>query len=175
MAESVNTKDVAKLVREELHNRFPGVKFSVRCGTGTGSSFIDCDWTDGPSVAQVDAVTRRYEGARDLTYQYGSAVEGKLPPAPVYHCRGITTVRRFSPAAHLEAEQIIATNSSIPEIVICDEAGTLVRGELIAPDREVQIDGRAWPYSCLAAHDAVAFTLRNRDLTAYPSSQTIAA
>ncbi|MBF4622624.1 LPD29 domain-containing protein [Clavibacter sp. VKM Ac-2542] len=171
----MNTKDVAKLVCAELRNRFPGVKFSVRCGTGTGSSFIDCHWIDGPSVAQVDTVTRGYEGARDLTYQYASAEKGKLPAAPTYHCRGITTVRRFSPAAHPEAQQIIATNSSIPEIVICDEAGTLVREELIAPDREVQIDGRAWPYPCLAAHDAVAFTLRDRDLTPYPSNESTAA
>ncbi|WP_316289037.1 LPD29 domain-containing protein [Clavibacter michiganensis] len=172
MTEYLTTKDVAKLVRTELRTLFPGVKFSVRCGTGTGSSFIDCHWTDGPSVAQVNAVTRGYEGARDLTYQYGSAEEGKLPPAPAYHCRGITTVRRFSPAAHLAAQQIIATSSSIPEVVICDEDGALVRGELISPDREVQIDGRAWPYPFLGPHDAVAFTLRDRDLTPYPHTET---
>lgn len=62
MTRSIPTKDVAKLIREALRREFPGVKFAVRCGAGTGSGWISVHYTDGPRRADVEAITSRYKG-----------------------------------------------------------------------------------------------------------------
>lgn len=56
--------DTAKLLRSHLKRGFPGVKFSVRSHTYAGGASVDVSWTDGPTDAQVSAVTNTYSGAR---------------------------------------------------------------------------------------------------------------
>lgn len=65
--------ETAKLIRERLKAEFPGVKFGVRSKTYSGGASIRVEWTDGPTKAQVEAVTGRYAGGRfdgmiDLAY-----------------------------------------------------------------------------------------------------------
>jgi conjugative element/phage-associated large polyvalent protein len=60
----IDTKHVAAELRNRLKNAFPGVKFSVRKGTGTASAWISVYWTDGPSTAEVEAHTRPLQGAQ---------------------------------------------------------------------------------------------------------------
>ena len=64
MTSYIPTKDVAKLIRAELRTRFPGVKFSVRCGTGTGSAWIAVSYQDGPTYEQAAAVVQAFEGRK---------------------------------------------------------------------------------------------------------------
>ena len=56
--------ETAKLLRAELKQTFPGVKFSVRSSTYSGGASIDVGWTDGPSDAEVSRIAQCYGGAR---------------------------------------------------------------------------------------------------------------
>jgi hypothetical protein len=51
----LNPKTTAKLVRTILKAAFPATKFSVRTPRGSMMSSVDISWTDGPTVAAVDA------------------------------------------------------------------------------------------------------------------------
>lgn len=73
--------ETAKLVRATLKQAFPGVRFSVRCDTYAGGASIDVGWTDGPTLAAVERVARRFEGASfdgqvDLTSYHDSLLAG---------------------------------------------------------------------------------------------------
>lgn len=59
----IDTADVAKLVRDELKQKFPSVKFSVRSKRYSGGSSIDVSWIDGPTSKQVRAITQHFAGA----------------------------------------------------------------------------------------------------------------
>ncbi|MFD1428477.1 LPD29 domain-containing protein [Kroppenstedtia sanguinis] len=50
--------EVAKEIRKELKQRFPGVKFSVR---SSRSGSITVSWSDFPTQERVEAVTGKYE------------------------------------------------------------------------------------------------------------------
>lgn len=52
----------AKNMRIELQRAFPGVKFSVRSKSFSMGNDVRVSWTDGPSVAQVDAIINKYAG-----------------------------------------------------------------------------------------------------------------
>lgn len=58
----ISSVDCAKLIREALKARFPDTKFAVRTQRYSGGSSIDVTWTDGPSLREVQEVTRRFEG-----------------------------------------------------------------------------------------------------------------
>lgn len=60
---TISTVETAKLIREALKVEFPGIKFSVTSKSYTGGSSIRVKWTDGPTTAQVDAVTDFYKGS----------------------------------------------------------------------------------------------------------------
>lgn len=75
--EYLSVAETAKLVRAALKRAFPGVKFGVRSKSYSGGASIDVNWTDGPTAAEVKAVTSAYEGAGfdgmiDLKYHYES-------------------------------------------------------------------------------------------------------
>lgn len=107
-ARYVPTREVAALVRRALRDAFPGVAFSVRCGRGTGSAWIAVEYTDGPLVADVEAITRRFQGEQfnGMTDMYDTlgttllAVPGAEMPEEVrFVCSGINVSRDFTPAA----------------------------------------------------------------------------
>ncbi|KUN17537.1 hypothetical protein AQJ11_37315 [Streptomyces corchorusii] len=60
----IDTKHVAAELRSRLKAAFPGVTFSVRKGTGTAAAWITVNWTDGPSTADVEELTRPMQGAQ---------------------------------------------------------------------------------------------------------------
>lgn len=60
----IDTKHVAAAIRRRLAAEFPGAKFSVRTGRGTGSAGISVSYTDGPSSDDVEAIARTFEGSR---------------------------------------------------------------------------------------------------------------
>ncbi len=59
----LSTAETAKFVRRDLKARWPRCKFSVRSHNYPGGSSIYVRWTDGPTVAEVDALVKQYEGA----------------------------------------------------------------------------------------------------------------
>lgn len=58
----INHADTNKLIRATLRKEFPGVKFSVRCGSGSSTATY-ITWTDGPAVETVEKATSDYVGS----------------------------------------------------------------------------------------------------------------
>lgn len=61
---SISSRETAKILRRELRQKWPGVKFSVQCGRGTAYSWLDVHM---PQDAQVDdnevrQFVKRFEG-----------------------------------------------------------------------------------------------------------------
>lgn len=72
--------DSNRLMKKALKVAFPGTKFSCRMSRGTGYGNVHVDWTDGPTVEQVQEVTRRFEGQgfdgmTDSSYHKPTAIE----------------------------------------------------------------------------------------------------
>jgi hypothetical protein len=64
----------AKNIKNELQNKFPGIKFSVRSESYAGGDSINAAWELGPTTKQVDEIIDRYQkgnfdGMIDL-YEY---------------------------------------------------------------------------------------------------------
>jgi hypothetical protein len=55
----ITTAEVAKMIRKDLKDHFPGVKFSVRSDHGS----ISIHYTDGVEKDLVNDVVKQYEGA----------------------------------------------------------------------------------------------------------------
>lgn len=55
--------ETAKLLRQALKAAFPGVRFGVRSHTYAGGASIDVEWLDGPTEAEVSAITNRHRAA----------------------------------------------------------------------------------------------------------------
>lgn len=74
---SIDTADVAKLVRKDLKEHFPKVKFSVRIERYAGGSSINVSWKNGPSEKKVEEIAGHYkaghfDGSIDL-YEYNDS------------------------------------------------------------------------------------------------------
>ncbi|TCU43940.1 LPD29 domain-containing protein [Curtobacterium sp. PhB146] len=176
------TKAVAALLRKELRTRFPGIKFSVRCSTGTAAAWINVHHEDGPTSAQVDEICGKYEGRSfdgmaDTYTDHGTTLiageAGEMPTEVQYGCDGINTARDFTPAGHIEAQRIVRESSNMPHLVLCDDAGVLVEGRDITDGQSCEFnDGwHAWDRSHLSAWSAVRFLLQHVDLTPAPARQ----
>jgi hypothetical protein len=111
-------KETATMLRTALKESFPGVKFSVRTGTGTGSTWLSVSWVDGPTDAAVTAVTNRYKGANWNLNNNDSRTNNpnallvfdgtEFPEEVHFSCAGINTHREMSE----EAEAMMTTHLS---------------------------------------------------------------
>lgn len=54
-----------KIIKKALMDEFPGVKFSVRQGRGTGRHYVDITWTDGPTEDQVRKITGQFNDTKN--------------------------------------------------------------------------------------------------------------
>jgi phospholipid N-methyltransferase len=82
-ARYIPTADVAKLIRADLKEFFPGVTFSVRSRSYSMGSSIDVTWTDGPTAKEVEALVKKYagstfDGMQDLKTHHDSYLNGEL-------------------------------------------------------------------------------------------------
>ena len=59
---TIGTKETARLVRAALRAAWPGVKFSLRMGTGSAGCWLSVSWSDGPTEIQVRRVTHQFQG-----------------------------------------------------------------------------------------------------------------
>ncbi|MFI8769583.1 DUF3560 domain-containing protein [Streptomyces sp. NPDC053792] len=143
MTQYVATKDVSAELRRRLKAEFPGAKFSVRTGTGTGSAWISVSWTDGPDTEAVDRIAAPLHGAHwdgytetyvqtdnDLTVTVnGEEVTGK----PLVD--GINTHRDFSDDVLAEAKALwsAAFDGADPDTAAGMRGTALVGGKYL-PD-----------------------------------------
>jgi hypothetical protein len=109
----LNAKGTAALLRRVLRATFPATKFTVHTSRGAGTSSVSIGWTDGPSVARVNELTRQFQagnfdGMTDM-YDYDPArvveVDGVLYRP---NCRYVFTSRECSPRLFLRALQAVA-------------------------------------------------------------------
>ncbi len=50
-----------KNIRQELKEKFPGIKFSVKSSTFAGGDDININWTDGATVEEIETITNKYQ------------------------------------------------------------------------------------------------------------------
>lgn len=98
----VNGIDAAVVLRRALRASFPGIRFSVRSLRSSTSLDIEVKWTDGPTAAEVTAITDAHEG--------NQVVESRFVH---YGCR-ITVERAYSPAMQARIEARIAADFGEP-------------------------------------------------------------
>ncbi|MFJ5142654.1 DUF3560 domain-containing protein [Streptomyces sp. NPDC088707] len=114
MTQYVATKYVSAELRSRLKAEFPGAKFSVRTGTGTGSAWISVSWTDGPDTEAVSRIAgplhgAHWDGSTDSYVQTNNevtvTVDGKqITGKPIVD--GINTHRDFSDDVLAEAKAL---------------------------------------------------------------------
>lgn len=78
--------DAAKLARTALKKAFPKTKFAVKSSKYAGGSSLNVNWTDGPTVALVEAVInplsgKGFDGSIDMAYYKSTFV---LPDGSFY-------------------------------------------------------------------------------------------
>lgn len=61
-------------IKEELQNKFKGVKFSCKSDSFAGGNSVNIEWTDGPTINEVEVISQKYQygsfnGMEDL-YEY---------------------------------------------------------------------------------------------------------
>lgn len=122
----------AKNIRRELREAFPGVAFSVRSRRFAGGDAIDIEWTDGPPVSAVQAITDKYsEGSFDgMTDSYDYRVRGEARDFNERHggAKYVQTRRTYSP------DLVAKTIDSLRPMY----------GDANAPTADDFLNGRAW-------------------------------
>lgn len=97
-ARYIDAADVAKLVRAELKNTFPGIKFSVRIDRYSMGSDVLVKWTDGPTEKAVYGAVgifcgNGYDYMEDMRTSHDTVYKGEL----VHFCNtSISCVRSLS-------------------------------------------------------------------------------
>lgn len=85
-ARSISVAETAKYIRVALKEAFPAIKFKVNSKSYAGGASIRVEWRDGPTTDQVEAITKRYEGASfDSMIDLKSYKESELPGGERVH------------------------------------------------------------------------------------------
>lgn len=114
----------AKLLKQALHRRFPATAFSVRLSRGTGYGNCHISWTDGPTVALVDAVASPFEGQGfDGSTDSSYSITTWLPDGRSSGLRLINTSREISYTLACKAAAQVAAyfGVALPTITLLDE------------------------------------------------------
>jgi Large polyvalent protein associated domain 29 len=114
-ATSLNPKETAKVLRTVLKNAFPQTTFGITTGRGAGVSSVDVRWMDGPTVRQVEAITRSFEigtfnGMTD-SYEYSKREDRQVIVDGHFYeagCRYVMTARSLSAAKANECIKMVA-------------------------------------------------------------------
>lgn len=127
----ISTKETAAMLRKDLAKAWPGVKFSVRMGTGTGSAWLSVAYTDGPTYSELSLFCGNYEGRsfNGMTDGYDDngtlllvTAGDDLPEEVRFSCDGINSHRNYSPAARLHAQRILDDEGHC-DIRTCTDTG----------------------------------------------------
>jgi hypothetical protein len=89
----------AKNIRIELARSFPGIKFSVKSERFSMGNAIRISWTDGPTSAQVEEISKKYEAGDfdGMTDCYNYRKDHAWPDA-FGDSKYISHSREYSPA-----------------------------------------------------------------------------
>jgi hypothetical protein len=122
--------ETAKLIRQELKQRFPNYKFSVKSSSYSGGASISIDWKNGPSYETVKGMTFKYQGASfDAMIDLKSYVDTDYKGETVHFGADyVFCEREYSHEAILDAVEIISKQYgiSVPEFKEWPEASTWV-------------------------------------------------
>ncbi len=109
------SKLVAINIRREFKSAFSGAKFSVRTDR-YGS--VRVEWTDGPTVQQVEAITDKYSGGRfdsmEDIYRHKRSPWTQVFGSAKY----ISESRQYSPAAMTTAVEAVCARYGWPLIEV---------------------------------------------------------
>lgn len=89
MAYKTKAAETAVLIRKELKNRYPDIKFRVRSSVFSGGDAVTVEWTDGPKEQEVRRLLCKY--------QYGHDVKEDIPKV-----KYVQTRRELSPQYAIE-------------------------------------------------------------------------
>ena len=91
----ISTTDTAKLIRKSLKEAFPTTKFSVVSSKYAGGSSIHIRWIDGPTDAEVSAISDRFAGAYfDGSIDYQGSVYAMMNGEQVHFCANFVFTKR---------------------------------------------------------------------------------
>lgn len=148
----IDAADVAKLIRAAIKEAFPTVKFAVRTSKYSGGASIDVNYEDGPPLAAVEAITKRYAGSYfDGMIDYQGSIYHLLDGAPVrLQANFIFTSRHLSTTAmRVGVAAYVAAGHAVEDLGV--EEYQDWRGKpcarLTGPQADGQIwgaDGRSW-------------------------------
>jgi len=101
---------VAKLIRKELKEKFPGIKFSVRSESFAGGNSVDIDYTDGVPDDEIRKIVNKYEaGSFDgMTDMYNYDYD-KTGPTAKY----VMVQRSISPEVWQKTKEELAAKYDI--------------------------------------------------------------
>jgi hypothetical protein len=133
----------AAAIRQELKEKYPGVKFSVTSETFSMGNSVSVDWTDGPEYEEIETIVEGYQyghfdGMTDC-YEYKKDRNDSKPSAKYTH-----TNKHFSEAG-IQALKEKAEALNIPHYCINDRgefgpqlAEKMIREELQRREDEEQ-------------------------------------
>ena len=116
--------DAAKLLRQELKEKFPDAIFSVRSDKYSMGSSIDVIWVDGPATDKVEPIVRKYKSIPNYDPSTGDALLGGN--------RFAFTHRRYSKGIMDRAREIVATQHGA--------------ANLTGYEKTKIVDDHLWPY-----------------------------
>ena len=93
MTDPLTARQTARRMRTALRAAFPGTRISLTLARGRSSAWMDARWTDGPTVAAVEAVVAPFRSS-DVGYT----------------CDGVLTHREYSSEAREWARATIAAD-----------------------------------------------------------------
>lgn len=153
-------------MRAELARAFPGCSLSVRSETFAGGDALRVAWEDGPTVAHVDAITKRYaEQVHDCEADYWHAVStpftrnfGGVGYVSTFRDISPATIKALIPWGNARAAENADTNQYAALRMVEDLMGDtdLPAGAVVTGAE--RRDEPAEEYSGEAYHWRVAFT-----------------
>lgn len=121
----VDAAATSKLIRADLRAAFPGIKFSVTTSRYSMGASAEVTWTDGPIVAEVDALVQRYrsKGQMDIT-DYTPDVYQEVDGERVhYGTHYVGTTRHYSPELAAAAVSSVCADLGIAPVPAVPASG----------------------------------------------------
>lgn len=108
--------EAAKMIRRELKEAFPGIKFTVRSKTYSGGDSVNVSWFNGPTQTDVEDVIKKYQqghfdGMYDM-YEMSNSRKDIPQVKFVFADRNYTTDIEYGVRQRLEAEFGLASDAS---------------------------------------------------------------
>lgn len=100
--ERASAKETAEAMRQDLAQRWPTTKFSVKMGRGSSAGWVDVSYTDGPTYNQVDDAMSTYQSSQfdGMDDSYHSTGNTQ------WSCRGVSIERKFSPETYAKTDAL---------------------------------------------------------------------